>query len=140
MVTHLRLGALGALLLIPTLYCACIEWRKARETAMFACASSIHAALISTGAEGSINVPAMGADWHVFSNLEKTSLLSVPSMSRRLDCHNFKTDDPHLHIAARRLPQDQRTEVIVWFDGADGLAGTSDDVSSVPGAKVPPSP
>lgn len=137
---YFRRSALGALLTATTFYCACTEERKAQEAAMFSCVSSIHAALINTGGEESVKVPALGSEWHVLTNAEKTALLSAPSISRRLDCHNFKTDDPHLHVAARRLTQDRQTEYVVWFDGVDRVAGTSDDISSNPGATVLPSP
>lgn len=136
---YLRVASLGGLLLVtaPCLSCSALdEEQKAVE---FSCVSSIHATLASVDAKSNISMEAT-AEWRVLTDAEVAEYVSKASSGRKLDCGDVPTDSSRLHIAVRRQPQSARPEFLVWMNGPDGVSGTSDDVSSMPDARVPQTP
>jgi hypothetical protein len=119
-------------------------WIVMRSNMRWACLVSIHQGLISLKDVESKLPADIGTEWRALSPTESDRIISEASRSGSLDCREREAGglplDPwgnHFQCAVRRSTKDNRLEFMVWSNGGDGVAGTSDDYVS-PEGQTPP--
>lgn len=122
---------------------AYFSWVAMRRTAVYACVASIHKALDSHELSGDV-ITGTGTDWNVLTVGESDRLLLRAYKTGSLDCMWRSSDgipvDPwgsHFQVAARRTASNKNPELLIWSNGQDKAPGTSDDIVSPHGKKIP---
>jgi hypothetical protein len=130
--------------LFVVVFIACAVWIVMRSNMRWACLVSIHQGIISLKDVESKLPAEIGPEWRALSASEGDRLIFEASRLESFDCREREASglplDPwgnHFQCAVRRSEKNNRLEFMVWSNGSDGVAGTSDDYVS-PEGQTPP--
>lgn len=86
-----------------------------------------------------------GVELRTALSLKSDRLVLAAYQSGSLDCRKREASglpidawNNHFQVAVRRSKGSTGVEFLVWSNGPDGVAGTSDDIVSRRGEKAPP--
>jgi len=121
-----------------------IAWRELQGNIVIACVASVHQAVISFKVRERFIPDAIDAEWKALGDEQSDRLVSAAAQSGSLDCRERASDglpvDPwgqHFRVPVRREQGDKFLRFMVCSPGRDAKDGTTDDLISPRGAKVP---